>query len=159
MSCFVVQLSSLEKFSHFIFSSPYWECDQKESSSLRRSSPVQQTNMTSYELFYVTKYKRMSVNWFLVSVVNFTQNSGMTVYPRTMGKQINMQFTNTIRYLGLVLFTKRKWEIWQGRPVCVCVCVLELSRYIFTQRSTTRARDRLTTTPPATPSTSSLWSR
>jgi len=47
----------------------------------------------------------------------------MTVYPRTMGKQINVQFTNTIRYLGLVLFTKRKWEIWQGRPVCVCVCL------------------------------------
>jgi hypothetical protein len=47
----------------------------------------------------------------------------MTVYPRTMGKQINVQFTNTIRYLGLVLFTKRKWEIWQGRPVCVCVSV------------------------------------
>lgn len=72
----------------------------------------------------------------------------MTVYPRTMGKQINMQFTNTIRYLGLVLFTKRKWEIWQGRPVCVCVCVLELSRYIFTISRSVARLEHVIGSPP-----------
>ena len=63
----------LEKFSHFIFSFPYWGIRPKESSSLHRSSPVQKNkyDVITKRIILFNKTQRMSVNnWFLVSVVN-----------------------------------------------------------------------------------------